>query len=99
MNPEKLDVAPEVRFEAMIDVLLTQSAADADFRERRAFSATALTVRGKIFALLARDRLVVKLPLDRVDALVAADAGQGFDPGSSRQMKEWFSLDPDAGED
>jgi TfoX/Sxy family transcriptional regulator of competence genes len=51
-----------------------------------------LRVSGKIFAMLVRGELVVKLPKDRVDALVDADAARRFDAGKGRPMKEWASV-------
>ena len=64
---------------------------------KKGFGANALTVRGKIFALLSsRGHFVVKLPRDRVDALVAAGRGGRFDPGHGRLMKEWLDVAPGA---
>jgi hypothetical protein len=52
----------------------------------------ALAVEGKIFAMLTpKDVFVVKLPKARVDAIVAAGAGEHFGPGA-RKMKEWVSM-------
>ena len=59
---------------------------------RRAFGATSLKTRGKIFAMLVRDRLVVKLPAARVGELVDAGAGERFDPGHGRIQREWLSV-------
>jgi hypothetical protein len=53
-----------------------------------------LRVSGKIFAMLVREELVVKLPRARVEELVAAGLGETFDPGHGRIMKEWISLEP-----
>jgi hypothetical protein len=55
-----------------------------------------LRVNAKIFAMLVRDELVVKLPKATVDALVASGAGARFRPGSGRIMKEWASVPLDA---
>jgi hypothetical protein len=63
---------------------------------QRGFGATALTVNGRIFAMLSsRERFVVKLPRARVDELVAAGRGDRFDPGHGRLMKEWLEARPD----
>ena len=51
-----------------------------------------LRVSGKIFAMLVRGELVVKLPKDRVDELVEAGAARRFDAGKGRPMKEWASV-------
>jgi len=63
---------------------------------RRAFGATSLKTGGRIFAMLVEGRLVVKLPAPRVDELIAAGAGERFDPGHGRLMKEWLALRADS---
>ena len=55
-------------------------------------SSNVLSVNGKIFAMLVRGKLVVKLPKERVGELVAARAGTYFDPGHGRLMKQWISI-------
>ena len=59
---------------------------------RRTFGSTALKVNGSIFAMVAGDRLVVKLSRDRVDALIDAGTGLPFDGGKARPMKEWVAV-------
>ena len=52
-----------------------------------------LRVGTKIFAMLRRDELVVKLPKGRVDELVASGRGSRFDPrNDGRLMKEWVTV-------
>jgi hypothetical protein len=64
---------------------------------RRAFGQTSLKANGKIFAMLVKERLVVKLPRKRVDELVGAGLGERFDPGHGRIQREWLSVrSPDA---
>jgi hypothetical protein len=63
------------------------------------FGRSALRFHGKIFAMLVRGRLVLKLPASRVSEMVAAGAGEHFDANKGTPMKEWFSLDPDSGRD
>jgi hypothetical protein len=64
----------------------------------RLFASDGLKVNDKIFAMLVRGSLVVKLPKPRVDGLVAARQGERFDPGHGRVMKEWVVVAPGAGD-
>ena len=63
------------------------------------FGASGLKVDGKIFAMLAKGELVVKLPRSRVDELVASGTGRPFEPGHGRLMKEWVTIAPNHGRD
>src|ERR1043166_2881562 len=68
-------------------------AGDPRVRMKRMFSSeNVLTIRGKIFAMLVRGALVVKLPRQRVDELVGGGRGERFDPGHGRLMKEWVAV-------
>lgn len=48
-----------------------------------------LKVKGKIFAMLVRGQMVVKLPKHRVDEMIEGGKGKRFDPGHGKLMKEW----------
>jgi hypothetical protein len=68
-------------------------AADESVTAGKMMSSMGLKVNGKIFAMLRHGKLVVKLPTERVDALVTARKGTRFDPrGDGRVMKEWIVL-------
>lgn len=55
-----------------------------------------LRVRTKIFAMLCRGELVVKLPQARVDSLVAAGVATRFDARrDGRRMKQWAAISPE----
>ncbi len=65
---------------------------------RNKFGKNGLKTRaGKLFALFTQGTLVVKLPMQRVAALVEEGIGKPFDPGHGRLMKEWLTVtDPKA---
>ena len=65
----------------------------------RGFGRSGLRYNGKIFAMVVRGSLVVKLPAHRVRELVADGQGVHFDANKGTPMKEWFSLAPEAGID
>jgi hypothetical protein len=60
------------------------------------FGRSALRYEGKIFAMLVRGRLVLKLPASRVTALIRSGNGIAFDANKGIPMREWLSLDPDS---
>ena len=62
-------------------------AGDPEVSAGKMMASFGLKVNGKIFVMHVRGRLVAKLPRPRVDELVAAGAGERFDPGSGRIMK------------
>jgi len=57
----------------------------------KTFGARGLKVGGKVFAMMSGGKLVVKLPKDRVAALVAGKKGEPFVLGP-RVMKEWVAI-------
>jgi hypothetical protein len=70
-------------------------ARDRQVKCGRMFSSNSvLNVNGKIFAMLTKGNLVVKLPKARVDEMVSRGHGVHFDPGHGRLMKEWVVVRP-----
>jgi hypothetical protein len=87
---------PEDRFGDVVDGLIGSPGVTPP-RGGSGFGRSALRWEGKIFAMLVRGRLVVKLPAARVDALTGDGDGVRFDADKGTPMKEWFSLDPASG--
>jgi hypothetical protein len=87
-------VSAAERWEALVAEMLAagQTTYGNEGGSQRAFGATSLKTSGKIFAMLVKDRLVVKLPATRVEKLVADGVGERFDPGHGRIQKEWLSV-------
>ena len=84
------------RFEDVVDGLVGSPGVTPP-RGGSGFGRSALRWENKIFAMLVRGRLVLKLPASRVDALVGGGDGVHFDANKGTPMKEWFSLDPESG--
>jgi len=87
------DAPPEDRYEDLVGELLGIDGVTPP-PGGSGFGRSALRFQGKIFAMLVRGRLVLKLPAARVGALVAAGDGVRFDANKGTPMKEWLSLDP-----
>jgi TfoX/Sxy family transcriptional regulator of competence genes len=65
----------ERAFQKLVKTLIRSDASiEAPQPTRREFGSNALKVNGKIFAMLVRGSLVLKLPKARVEALIAEDA-------------------------
>ena len=80
--------------ERMLAVGESTSATPGD-GAKRGFGSTSLKTGGRMFAMLAHDRLVVKLPAKRVEELVAGGMGRRFDPGHGKLQREWLDVDGD----
>lgn len=84
--------APRDRYAALARDFMGEP--DVILSDKKGFGSSALCIGGKIFATLVKDRLLVKLPRQRVDALVASGDGERLETSDGRAMKEWLSLDP-----
>lgn len=62
---------------------------------KRGFGSQTLKVSNSIFAMVTGGGLVVKLPRDRVEELIAEGTGAPFDGGKGRPMKEWLAVTAD----
>jgi hypothetical protein len=79
--------AIDPRFSPLVEAF----AAKRDVTSGKLMASVGLKVRGRIFAMLVRGQLVVKLPKQRVNELVQAGRGEHFDPRrDGRLMKEWL---------
>jgi hypothetical protein len=88
--------APAERFEDLVGALVGTEGVSPP-RGGSGFGRSALRFHGKIFAMHVRGALVVKLPEDRVEALVRAGEGVYFDANKGTPMREWLSLRADSG--
>jgi hypothetical protein len=85
-------VSPEERYDALIDRLSAQPGVTPP-SEGGKFGSAGLKANGKIFAMLVRGELVLKLPRQRVNTLIEAGQGRHFDANKGRPMAEWVVVD------
>jgi hypothetical protein len=86
--------ASELEFTRLAETISKDPRVDPPEKARaKGFGSKGLKVARKLFAFHSKGRLVLKLPNDRVEALASSAAGQRFDPGHGRLMKEWVAID------
>lgn len=84
---------PGAGFEALATALRARIEFDASAATTpRRFGSTALKMNGRIFAMLVKEALILKLPPHQVAALVERGEGAYFDRGQGRPMKAWIAL-------
>jgi hypothetical protein len=85
---------PEQRFAALVEALGTRPGVGPPGASApRGFGSAALTVEGRIFAMVVGGGLVLKLPRHRVEGLITAGTGLPFAAANGTPMKEWVALD------
>ena len=83
------------RAKTAFEAVMTRHGTAAQASRGRGFGSGVLKVDGKIFASLSSgDRLLLKLPAARVDALIAEGIGERFATGAGRPKREWVTIAP-----
>ncbi len=85
-------MTPEKRYDELVGKFARRRGVTRITEGKGFGSSGQLKFEGRIFAMLVRDGLVLKLPRQRVDELVDAGEGVRFDAGKGRPMREWFVL-------
>ena len=89
----------EQRAEAEFAAIANDLLGEPDIDEGTGFGTNpGLRTGGKIFAMLVRGELVVKLPAERCTELAAAGGARSFEVGR-RTMREWLAVEPGAPHD
>ncbi len=60
----------------LFETVIAQLVGRPGITKSRMFGSTGVKVGGKVFAILVKGKLVVKLPKERADALVGSGAGE-----------------------
>jgi TfoX/Sxy family transcriptional regulator of competence genes len=74
------------------DDVIAHFRGDGGVERARMFGASGLSVDRKMFAMLHRGELVVKLDPARCNGLVEGGIAKFFDPGHGRLMKAWVGV-------
>ena len=94
MAPTSKSSSPGSEPELLFEKLSAAFLGDPRITPSKMFGATGLMVGGKAFSMVYKGNLVIKLPKERVDALVSSGVGERFEPGTGRTMKEWLAVPP-----
>ncbi|TMF38258.1 MAG: TfoX/Sxy family protein [Chloroflexi bacterium] len=85
-------MTPDTKYSQLVSKFIGRNGVTG-IAEGKGFGSTGqLKVNGRIFAMLVRGELVLKLPRSRVDELVKQEEGVRFDAGKGKPMREWFVL-------
>ena len=60
----------------------------------QAFHNEVLKVDNKVFAMVVRGQLVVKVPAQQCADMIVARRAVAFEPSPGRRMREWIAVDP-----
>jgi len=94
MRANEEDISAEALFRAVVDHHGASRPPASS-----GFGSGALKTGGRIFATLSRDRLLLKLPRARVEALIDADLAIRFSTGPGREKKEWALIAPSSAQE
>lgn len=84
-------ITPQERYATLVEILRSNPAVTQS--KRKGFG-SGLRINNKVFAMLVKGRLVVKLPQQRVDALIASGEGDYYEHHGP-PMKEWVVVIPE----
>jgi hypothetical protein len=84
------DAEAAASYTALVRRFADQPRVTLPAEKRGKFGSNALKVDGKIFAMLVRGALAVKLPREEVESATLAGRGEPLAMGRGRVMKEWL---------
>jgi hypothetical protein len=78
------------KYESLVEELIFN--ANVTRKKKNGFG-SGLRFQNKVFAMLVNDKLVVKLPIPRINELVITGEGERYGYGDGRVTKEWVELE------
>jgi len=84
-----MPITPQQRYTNLVGTLLDNP--DVTQSEKRGFG-SGLRVGGKVFAMLVKGQLVVKLPQPRIAEMIAKGEGEPYHYGNGRVTKGWLTV-------
>jgi hypothetical protein len=88
-------ITPSHRYAQLVATLTTRPGVAETAVRKKGLGALAVCVDERMFAALSSDeQLVVRLPRQRVEELIAYGRGARFVPGHGQPMQEWFVAAP-----
>jgi len=93
-KPKKQSPDKQSAIDELFALVVETTLKDHKVTQSKMFGSRGLRIGGKVFAMLYKGKLVVKLSQDRVNSLLASGDGKRFDPGHGRVMKEWVAIKP-----
>ena len=85
----------EARKAKMDEMLLVMPGVKAS----KAFGYPAYKINGKVFAFVGSKGIAIKLPAERVNALLDGKTLKPFEVGNGQVWREWLSIQREASED
>lgn len=84
-----MEITPKERYLLIVDQLRM----NPDVTQSKKSLSSGLRIHNKVFAMLSKGRLVVKLPAHRVDELIATGNGERYASGG-HPLNEWVLVEP-----
>ena len=83
----------EAKADSALQAVVGEMSGMSGVTQAKFFGFEGFKVMDKFFALTFKGRLVVKLPRERVETLIAEGKGRQFNP-YGRIKREWISIEP-----
>jgi len=91
-----LSPSPRELYSKLVEILLSHPEVS---QSKKSGFGSGLRVNGKIFAMLSKGKLVVRLPDQRMNEIIASGNGEPYTQGQNRPTKEWLIVESTSEDD